>query len=1147
MLRTISFLISTLILTASLYAQTIIPGGPVSGTWTYDNSPYLIQGDISIDETSTLEIEPGVDVLFQGYYRLLCEGQLLAIGTEADSITFTAEDTSEGWDGIDFVDLNLNTMDSSRVEYCIISYGVASRRIGEIDFTSGGGVFFLNSGKVKISHSIIERNHTADKHGSDGQSGINMGDDGWPGENSNTGHGGAVYCLSSAPLFVHNTIRFNQTGDAIGGNGGDGAGAAGYNSQVGGDGAAGGLAVSGDGGSIYMHLSSPMFIGNIIVHNSTGTATGGHGGDGGGVTAIGSSAVGRGGSAGNGGDAISGAGAVFYAESSNPTFSNNLITSNYVGITYAGDGGDGGWVTIYNGGIYSEAWGGYGGDGGSVFMGYGAAFYSGENSHPAMNNCTFRFNYHGEFEIGSGGEAGETSGGAWVYPGQPGNPGSLEADNSLITGDNLIVNSIIWENISSGISVESEITYSCVENGFPGIGNIQSDPLFIESYLGTSFLSHIETGQIQQSPCVDSGHPDSSLVEGTTRIDGIADDDVVDMGYHYDLFEPGPVMDISPGLLIFEAFPNTANPPAQFISIDNGWAGYFNYIIEEDIEWLTVTPESGGPVPPVERPSVEVNIENLSTGLYEGEIWIHSEEAINSPQCITVQLFLNILSGNIHDTLLAGEYLIIDNIMVNSVSRLTIEDGVTMLFADSASFTVYGQFDAFGTEEDSIKFLPQLSDLGWNGITVHSAFADTVIMDYCRISGSNDIGIKTTNSNLLISNSVFSDNSNDFAGGGIIADDSYIVLNGCIFQNNNSAESGGGAYFEDCEIFMENCKSNYNTSELYGGAVYSITSTLYMHNCEFANNLCDFSGGGAYLSLSEVSIEKCKFKYNTANLCGGGVYSTNTDIMVKTTLLDNNCADDGGGMFYINYPDSNIQNSISNCSFIDNSSTDNGGALWINSEHILIDNTLFCENTGNNSIFLSITDFQISYSDFHENSQPIISSAIPPEFSVLSTTNSNGDSCDVYNNIFLDPLFVDPEEGNFHLQWGSPCIDAGNPLSPWDPDSTIADIGAYYFDQLLEVETPNSQFLILNYQLGEAYPNPFNSTVRISYAVPSAGEVKLTLYDITGRTVETLLDGWKTPGYYDVSYNPDRLASGIYFLRMSTENFTKTQKVVYLK
>jgi len=59
--------------------------------------------------------------------------------------------------------------------------------------------------------------------------------------------------------------------------------------------------------------------------------------------------------------------------------------------------------------------------------------------------------------------------------------------------------------------------------------------------------------------------------------------------------------------------------------------------------------------------------------------------------------------------------------------------------------------------------------------------------------------------------------------------------------------------------------------------------------------------------------------------------------------------------------------------------------------------------------------------------------------------SSNGDSCDVYHNIFADPLYI--SNWDFRLLEGSPCIDAGDPSYPYDPDNTVADIGAFFFDQ----------------------------------------------------------------------------------------------------
>ncbi|MEJ2105036.1 MAG: hypothetical protein P8X47_10735, partial [Ignavibacteriaceae bacterium] len=89
-------------------AQTIVPPGNISGTWTMAGSPYQIQGDITIPNLETLTIEPGVSVIFEGYYTLNVQGQLLAIGDETGIITFTVDDTTGfynpnttagGWNG----------------------------------------------------------------------------------------------------------------------------------------------------------------------------------------------------------------------------------------------------------------------------------------------------------------------------------------------------------------------------------------------------------------------------------------------------------------------------------------------------------------------------------------------------------------------------------------------------------------------------------------------------------------------------------------------------------------------------------------------------------------------------------------------------------------------------------------------------------------------------------------------------------------------------------------------------------------------------------------------------------------------------------------------------------------------------------------
>ena len=79
------------------------------------------------------------------------------------------------------------------------------------------------------------------------------------------------------------------------------------------------------------------------------------------------------------------------------------------------------------------------------------------------------------------------------------------------------------------------------------------------------------------------------------------------------------------------------------------------------------------------------------------------------------------------------------------------------------------------------------------------------------------------------------------------------------------------------------------------------------------------------------------------------------------------------------------------------------------------------------------------------------------------------------------------------------------------------------------------------------YPNPFNATTNLSFAVPHVSRVTLTLFDITGRQARSLYDGWYEPGYHSLSLDARDLPSGIYFVQMSASDFSATQKLLLIK
>jgi aminopeptidase N len=105
-----------------------------------------------------------------------------------------------------------------------------------------------------------------------------------------------------------------------------------------------------------------------------------------------------------------------------------------------------------------------------------------------------------------------------------------------------------------------------------------------------------------------------------------------------------------------------------------------------------------------------------------------------------------------------------------------------------------------------------------------------------------------------------------------------------------------------------------------------------------------------------------------------------------------------------------------------------------------------------------------------------------------------------------------------------------------DPDGWILKFSTS------ESEQPPSAFM-----LEQNFPNPFNSTTTISYQLPSQEQVVLKVYDILGREVATLVDSKQHAGIYEVQWNPQARASGIYFYRLNAGAVQIQKKMVLLK
>lgn len=115
-------------------------------------------------------------------------------------------------------------------------------------------------------------------------------------------------------------------------------------------------------------------------------------------------------------------------------------------------------------------------------------------------------------------------------------------------------------------------------------------------------------------------------------------------------------------------------------------------------------------------------------------------------------------------------------------------------------------------------------------------------------------------------------------------------------------------------------------------------------------------------------------------------------------------------------------------------------------------------------------------------------------------------------------------------------------------DSNFSDGDVYgrFVDALTGVKNQNSP-IPEKFKLYQNYPNPFNSTTTINYSIPKTCFVRITVYDLLGKEIETLVNHEQTVGNYKIDFDGDKLTSGIYFYRIQAGNFSETKKLILLK
>ena len=192
---------------------TFIPEGPVSGTWTAENSPYYVDGHLTVENGETLTIEPGVKVAVRGPYHFEVQGCVKAEGTAEENIVFTRSNPNLWWDGFDYFETPAENQESV-FNNCLFEYGYG---LGTANGLNSGGMFAVKQfDSLAILNSTFRYNKV-DRNGYYPPSGGAIGV--WDADilvskcifyENEAEYGGAFFSYENAEPVVSNCLFYNN-------------------------------------------------------------------------------------------------------------------------------------------------------------------------------------------------------------------------------------------------------------------------------------------------------------------------------------------------------------------------------------------------------------------------------------------------------------------------------------------------------------------------------------------------------------------------------------------------------------------------------------------------------------------------------------------------------------------------------------------------------------------------------------------------------------------------------------------------------------------------------------------------------------------------------------------------------------------------
>ena len=454
---------------------------------------------------------------------------------------------------------------------------------------------------------------------------------------------------------------------------------------------------------------------------------------------------------------------------------------------------------------------------------------------------------------------------------------------------------------------------------------------------------------------------------------------------------------------------------------------------------------------------------------------------------------------------------------------------------------------ANGTENDSILFT--VSDTtgfylfnsgrgGWNGIRIDRA--ENARFDYCRMQyGKAAL-------------------DDDQDGGALrIYDCDNVAINNSVLFCNFSREHGGALNAERSKVVIRDCDIDHNLTYtgldtvyyMYGGGLRFINCDVELVGTAFLyNNGVGAIGGALSLDSCSVNIDRCRFEHNYG-INGAGLYlirSGHLSCSISNSLFANNTSGHFGGGLAI----SDSSPEINNLTVVNNHSigVNCGGIFFYQYSAPIVRNCIVYGNTNSAPLEEPVQMWTWTFDDY-----------APKFFNCLVQYGfdniSNNEVIHVYEDCLdTDPLFIAPDDEDFHVNNESPCVDAGSPETPqvildgtdldgrWRLCGSRVDIGAYEFSGEGVQELGQETGLCV-------VGNPVTAMSHVEWHLDNPAVVTLSIFTLDGRQVGKKALGTCPAGdhRYGIGTLFQDLADGPYLLVVSTPTRSWTGKVIQSK